>query len=500
MMSKLAVVRRQASIGTRVTLRLSRGEDVSGRIIEMDDEYVCLDLGERTITVFDDILAGFEVHRGVGTDAEGEEPRDFPPPLGRIVNESTSPGERVTGSHAPPTAQTSGADLSLDFEYIENPYAPFAEGGPVDDPDMFVGRDALLSRLESSLLAAPGSKSIVMFGQKRAGKSSLLEHLRQRLFRSGGIVPVGFSLQEIAPELSVPALLYRILHGIAEVLEDLRVDGADLPDFSPPGIDALESHAVLRFHEAMASLLRNMNRTVSCPKLVLLVDEFTDIFKEIRNDRIPRQFMKAWKSIIEKKYFASVLVGQDIMSAFKDEFPNEFGVTEDVRVTYLDDAAATRLVQQPIGEDRFVGNAVMRLLDLTARSPYYTMMFCARLVDYMNDTRSAIVTEADITTVKDRMLTGDRRLTRDKFDNLLCAGDSEADSGIDPDDTYAVCAAIARGSERGWCSREQITNLNGTLDIDALLSDLDRRDVVERKGTAYRLRVGLFRDWLLRQG
>lgn len=385
-----------------------------------------------------------------------------------------------------------------EFQHLENPYAPFAEGGPVDEPEMFVGRDELLARLESSLLSGVGSKSIVMFGQKRAGKSSLIEHLRRRLACRGNVVPVRFSLQDIAPELSVPALLHRILHGTAEALEDLRFDGMDVPDFSPPGIEDLESHPTPRFHEVMSLVVRKMKRQSTGLKVVLLVDEFTDVFKEIRKQRIPREFMKAWKAIIEKKYFASVLVGQDVMPAFKNEFPNEFGVTEDVRITYLDDFAATTLVRKPIGKERFAGGAVQRLLDLTANSPYYTMMFCARLVDYMNDTRSVIVTEADIRTVEDEMLRGERRLTRDKFDNLLSAGDGVLDSGIDPSETYAVCAAIARGSERdGWCLRESVRESVDGAALDELLADLETRDVVERKGAAYRLRVGLFRDWLV---
>ena len=309
-----------------------------------------------------------------------------------------------------------------EFQYLENPYTAFAEGGPVDEPEMFVGRDDFLNRLEGSLLSGSGSKSIVMFGQKRAGKSSLLEHLRRRLVRKEGIVPICFSLQEIAPELSVPALFHRILQGASEALEKLQFDGRDVPDFSPPGIEALESHATPRFHDAMSCLVRAMRRGPSVLKLILLVDEFTDIFKEIRKERIPREFMKAWKAIIEKKYFASVLVGQDIMPAFKAEFPNEFGVTEDIRVTYLADVAAAILVRKPIGEERFAGSAVARLLNLTAGSPYYTMMFCARLVDYMNTTHSVIVTEADILAVEEEMLSGDRRLTRDKFDNLLLCG------------------------------------------------------------------------------
>jgi len=459
-----------------------------------DSEYFTTDRWERevvsTLRGGDTVVAHMLVHPKDPALAD----RAFPIQATAIYNNRLGE-ERRTADHS----WTVRLYRDDEFQHIDNPYAPFAEGGPVDDAEMFVGRDDLLVRLERSLLAGSGSKSIVVFGQKRAGKSSLLEHLRRRLAAREGVVPISFSLQDIAPELSVPALLHRILHGVAEVLEELRFAGQEVPEFSPPGLDALASHATLRFHESMSTVVRDMKRRAPSFGFVLLVDEFTDVFKEIRKERIPREFMKAWKAIIEKKYFASVLVGQDIMPAFKAEFPNEFGVTEDVRVTYLDASAAAMLVQKPIGEKRFAGNAVPRLLDLTAGSPYYTMMFCARLVDYMNTTRSAIITEADILAVEEDMLRGDRRLTRDKFDNLLCAGDGAIDSGIDPNDTYAVCTAIAQGSVRGWSSRDSVRAFEASA-LDGLLADLERRDVVERKGTAYRLRVGLFRDWLVLQG
>ncbi len=403
-------------------------------------------------------------------------------------------------------AWTVGLYRDEEFQPLENPYAPFAEGGPVDDPEMFFGRDDLLSRLETSLRSRTGRKSIVMFGQKRAGKSSITEHLRRRLAEGDDVLPVSFSLQEIVSDLSEAALLHRIVHGISEVLEDLRLDGRSVPELSPPRIDEMHSNATLRFHQIMSGLVREMRRRSSGLHIVLLIDEFTEVFKAIRSERVPREFMKAWKAIIEKGYFSSVLVGQDIMPAFKAEFPNEFGVTEEFRVTYLDEAAARALVREPIGEERFAGDAVRRLLDLTANSPYYTMMFCARLVDYMNATRSMVVTAADILTVKNHMLLGDdrrqddRRLTVDKFDNLLAAGDGKQDSGIDPEDTQAVCAAIARTGGEGWCAREAMGDMFELRKLDMLLSDLENRDVVERRGTAYRLRVGLFRDWLALRG
>jgi hypothetical protein len=73
------------------------------------------------------------------------------------------------------------------------------------------------------------------------------------------------------------------------------------------------------------------------------------------------------------------------------------------------------------------------------------------------------------------------------------------DSGIDPSETFTICLDIARNGQRDWCSRDTIRSYEKEK-VDFLLADLERRDVVERKGDTYRLRVGLFSDWLLVHG
>lgn len=62
-MSKLVLLKRQAKIGSLVTLRLTRGEDITGQITEIDELHACLDSRDKIVTIFEDILAGWEIHQ-----------------------------------------------------------------------------------------------------------------------------------------------------------------------------------------------------------------------------------------------------------------------------------------------------------------------------------------------------------------------------------------------------------------------------------------------------
>ena len=91
-MTKFEIFRRQASVGAHVTLRLTRGDDVTGRVTELDDTYICLDREEGPITVLEDLLAAWEVHRG---DTIGD-------PVNRAGMGHSRPDAGKGGSQAPP--------------------------------------------------------------------------------------------------------------------------------------------------------------------------------------------------------------------------------------------------------------------------------------------------------------------------------------------------------------------------------------------------------------
>ena len=400
-----------------------------------------------------------------------------------------------------------------EFETIKNPYAAYAEGGVVGDAEMFFGREELIQNIAQAIQTSRlQSKCVLVFGQKRSGKSSVLYHLKERLQKDKNLLILDLgNIGTLSEDSSVP-FLYRILRRILMELEYAAEDRVDegLPplDFSIPGDDEFYNHPdpLQRFEDTFRSLKRYVSKQESWHgvKVVLLIDEFQYIYDRILAGKIPQSFMQSWKALLQANYFHAVLVGQDVMPKFKLRFPNEFGTTQDERVTYLKPDDARSLIDEPIriggrqGESRYREQAIEQILDLTAGSPFYIQMLCNRLVEYMNFKHAHLVTEADVEQVKNELISGVNALDLDKFDNLINSGDTSADA-ISDDDALKVLKTIADNSRAGLCHRDRI-DCETSLSIDTILDDLEKRDVVERREQSYQIQVGLFKEWLIVNG
>ena len=336
------------------------------------------------------------------------------------------------------------------FETIENRYSAVAESGPVSNRDMFFGRREIMRDTIEALDVKDTTKCLVVYGQKRAGKSSVLHQLELEL-AGRGFIPVSLSVQSLMTALTESTFLFHILESIDDALQEY-CPGWDISRWTPPDEETVRKQPILVFMSSMRSLARRLRDIPEAGRMVLLIDEFTEIYKEILKETLPAEFMKAWKSIMERRWFSAVLAGQDIMPAFKQRFPNEFGVSEDTRLTYLTSGEARQIIEEPVGHERYLPDSVERIIAITAGSPYYTMMLCSRLVDYINTRRVLKVSTADVDQVLEAMISGNDRLSIDKFDNLLLAGDGKYDSGIDADEALIVCRYIAKEAREGACA------------------------------------------------
>ncbi|MEM2130708.1 MAG: ATP-binding protein, partial [Candidatus Bathyarchaeia archaeon] len=414
--------------------------------------------------------------------------------------------------------QTPVANFSIrlsseqEFEEIENPYAPYAEGGIVGEPTMFYGRDELIANVAKVLKTSrTQSKCVVIYGQKRAGKSSILYHLKRRLKAEDDLLVLDIgNIGAILDEHSRISFLYQILWAILkelrDAIEEKVMEGRNPLDISfPTDIEFYQHPSPLVFFRDIFERFRRATTRIAGwqgMRVILLVDEFSYIYGYIMKGLIPETFMKNWKALLQDNFFNAVLVGQDVMPKFKQRFPNEFGTTQDERVTYLRREDAIQLIDEPIriggrqGESRYRERAIERILELTAGSPFYIQILCNRLVEYMNRKKASLITEADVEQVKDELIRGVNALGKDKFDNLINSGDTSPDA-INDEDVLKVLVSIAENSRTGPCSRSNIA-CETLTPVDEILEDLVRRDVLEReRGQYYSVRVGLFREWLL---
>ncbi len=383
-----------------------------------------------------------------------------------------------------------------DFKPIHNPYAVYANGKQVEDDRMFYGRDTLIKNLREAILNAPSGKSVVIYGQKRTGKSSVLYHLKRQLPEY--FMAIQFSIGDIVNDPSVKTFLYRIVQQLSNELAD---HFSEFEDAERPSSDTLAESPELVFNDYMDGILRKLKRIKPDAHLILLLDEFSYLYSSIQSGTLPRTFMRFWKALLERGYFSAVLVGQDSMPRFIEEFPNEFQVSQPERVTYLAEEDARRLIIEPIqipetSESRYRGRAVERLLQLTASSPYYIQIFCNRLVEYMNRNKAIYVTDADIERVKQDLLRGQNALKVEQFDNLLSSAD-ERTNVISVADARAVLSQIAQHTRhQDYCEVSRI-QAHTSKPLTEILEDLVRREVLEKQSETYRIRVGLFKEWLL---
>ncbi len=400
---------------------------------------------------------------------------------------------------------------SEEFTPIANPYAPVADGGPVPvGSNMFYGREEFINNIVDAIIKSP-SKQVIIYGQKRCGKSSVLLHLRKRLNDTGRAFCVCFSLGDIMNNLSEVSFYHKILDTIVDEIEYGDYD--NVPEFLCPKVNEFKAedpdNPLNTFAKYMTKFKAACKKTPGWENknLVVMIDEFTYLYSGIKHGNVSSSIMKQWKAITqnERAQFSVVLVGQDVVPSFKKEdyASNAFGVIEDIRLTYLKEEPARELIEKPIlnekGESRYIGNAVSRIIDYTSKNPYYIQIFCDRLVDIMNRNKAISVTEADVNDVARTFIEGSDALPEDKFDNLIRAGESEDLQEYSEKHILAVLKQIAICSKNiGYCNRNDVRVLEDKEEEDAIFKHLYDREVLEQKGdNNYKIQVKLFQEWLL---
>jgi hypothetical protein len=263
-------------------------------------------------------------------------------------------------------------------------FNPFVAGPPVVDPGLFFGRDGLLDRV----LATVPNNSLLLLGERRIGKTSLLHQVRLRLrgldHPTFHFVPVYIDLQGT----SETEFFATIAEAVGEAIDDRRMSDARESD----GYDSRE-------------LVRDLRRVIPhirCPdgkrvKLVLLLDEIDELngYSHRTNQRLRSLFMRSFADRL-----VAVAAGVGIARQWDHEGSPWYNFFEELEVGPVDEDAARSLLTAPLkGVIRIDGPALDVLLREADGRPYILQKTALAVVQRIHQTGRRRIEVDDVEAV-----------------------------------------------------------------------------------------------------
>ena len=446
-----------------------------------------------------------------------------------------------------------------DIEKIPNKYRQYAQQQTVRDKKMFFGRDSLLHKLFDAISiknddgnnVLKGGNGIVLYGQRRSGKTSILYHLEKKIkedMHRTIVVNLGSSarsisnsddiygmseieLQELNANMTLQNLYYLIILGIKSFIripesEPIVQLAEEIKQYEKKNQEAFfpssEDFANSKNHQLLFNAFLDRFKTVAkvediCNgfRIVIIIDEFTYFNTAIKSKKLPSNFMEIWKGIVSDSFITLVVAGQDNMVEFIDSYVNEFSSFQREWVTFLEKDASYKMVTEPIEEERIAPESAEKLYRFTAGSPFLLMDICAKLVDWMNNNKIYKLAGC----LLDDFLAEKYMQSYDFKEELIEPQYKDAGKLEWTEKIKLVLGLIARQNSKKvtsnvipWSEFNEYVIIRDDIlkdrnipseEMCAILERLVKRQVIETQEgyqNRFRIKIPLCREWILRRG
>lgn len=356
--------------------------------------------------------------------------------------------------------------------------SPYVIGLPLNElQSVFVGRAEVAERIER-LLLQPQRPPLLLYGQRRTGKTSLLHNLGRLLPSS--LVPLFIDLQGPASRArNEVGFLYNLSIAIAKQARehrDLRI--------VPVTREALKQDPFTVFEQWLDSFSEQLGDS----KALLLFDEFEQLEEAMLKERLDRQLILGMlRHIIQHKpKFRVLLAGSHQLHEMK--FWASYMIN--VQIVKLDNLTvidALRLVEHPVQNFalRYQKQAAERVLHLTGCHPYLLQLLCDRIVHLKN---AQPLNSRFLATVDD---------LENAISDAVQHGAfffSDIENNQLDEQSRVLLRFLAKKGEHGLGTEEECHALWGP-DIPFILKNLLARDLLELFDNGFRFRSELVRRW-----
>ena len=385
------------------------------------------------------------------------------------------------------------------FVEIENKFRHASGGEELDaDSDMFYGRESIIASILEAIVANRKNQ-IAIYGQKRSGKSSLLNKIMGKLESDvdNSVFCGKFNLQGLSDNEPNPTMW--ILKEIATALTR---------GIRKKGIKSITQSTISNYFckeqdpfNALRDFIEHLNNMdeIKNSHFVVFIDEFTYLYQLIKEGKLGKDFMRRWIALVETPgiNFQTIVAAQDTLPHFMNESyaSNYFNKFSKEPLTYLTKEESLQLIKDPIQNVIFLNHTDELIYEYTSGSAFFTQIFCTRLVDYLNLKTTHIVGKEDIENVANLLCTGTSRLEPSTFECLTKEADG---SDFNEEDNIKILRCIAESTRAGGHVKINDLNIGYPRErLSDLLDNLYTRRVVSKHDDGYSINVKLFVKWIL---
>ncbi|HWS83905.1 MAG TPA: hypothetical protein VN207_06560 [Ktedonobacteraceae bacterium] len=266
---------------------------------------------------------------------------------------------------------------------------PYIFGNPIKDPEMFFGRQELFGDIYGTLTKRGSSNGILLYGQSRMGKTSVLHQMRSHL--GGNCLCVFIDLHSLGLN-NLSDFLWKLATRISRNLsETYNIDLQNLvrnlirsPFYANP----------LRDFEDQ--FLHPLWYAIGGKHLLLMLDEAGCLQEQKLAEGI--SYMRSLMQSYEHLTFLFSLI--ESPEKMQREYSLLFSNMLTKKVSFLDQAATNDLITKPVkGCYQVEPDALARIFHLTSGHPYYVQLLCNLLFNRWQKQQRAYIKLQDVEEV-----------------------------------------------------------------------------------------------------
>jgi MFS family permease len=280
--------------------------------------------------------------------------------------------------------------LAEKAEQQQEIHSPYITGLPLQtNQELFVGREDISAKIEN-FLRSSNTPPLLLYGQRRMGKTSLLYNIGRLL--PSTIIPLFVPCQGvIAKTQNTSDFFFQFAKQMINSAKQQR-------DLSLPKLTKqdLQQNPIMRFSEWLEEIEQDSYT------LLLMLDEFVELEKAFEQQRLEKTQILGWlRDQIEHHQSLKILFsGSYYFNELESYWSNYLINVKTIHISYLQESEARQLIRYPIPNFNlhYTEEACQHILTLTCAHPALVQLMCDQIIQLKNQ---QVVSQRQLVEISD---------------------------------------------------------------------------------------------------